>query len=176
MAKYHLNKEQFWDIHFVLGKLEIICTTSWLMRWGTNYNDYAIKSRCNPFHRLCKTARGKKNSEVLMNRNVSILKISARGDKETCRCCLPYVHCILLSFLNAFYQTAFSTGKRNSYKYPNIHTFKINKFWNNFPDVHRQISSLNTSLNTRSGIWSPRLPCKLKFDQTSRSSFSHYLY
>lgn len=87
-------------IHFVDSKLEVVCTTSWLMRWGTNYNDYAIKNKFNPLPYVVQVSKRKKISEELMKKiNVSILVVlDTFGDMEVCRCCLPYVHSILSQF------------------------------------------------------------------------------
>lgn len=47
-------------IHFVDSKLEVICKTSWLLRWGTNFNDYATKNKFNPLPYVVQVSKRKK--------------------------------------------------------------------------------------------------------------------
>jgi len=97
MAKNHLNKEQFWDHPFLACKLEVICTTSWLLRWGTNYNDYAINNKCNPLPYVVQKDKEKKCEGLMkkINVNISVL-LGTCEDMEACGCCLTYVHSIFL--------------------------------------------------------------------------------
>lgn len=82
-------------IHFVDSKLEVICKTSWLLRWGTNFNDYATKNKFNPLPYVVQVSKRKKNK---WGTNEEDKCKYSGGARHFWRhgCCLPYVHSILL--------------------------------------------------------------------------------